>query len=173
MPDDRGETQDEARPSIGTDAHDDGSQTPTSRSARRFRVREFVRWSDVDKAGIIHWGAYVRFFEIIETEMFRAVGLPYSQIFDRLDFWLPRVRQHFEFRAPAFLDDLLEVEAWIGRIGRSSLQINFEVRRAEGDQALTADGHVVMVAIDRVHLRPIPLPESLVRALEPYTAPQP
>ena len=27
-------------------------------------VDEYVRWSDVDKAGIIFYGAYVRFFEI-------------------------------------------------------------------------------------------------------------
>ena len=54
--------------------------------ADHFRIREFVRWSDVDKAGIIHWGAYVRFFEMAETEMFRAVGLPYSRVFEQFDF---------------------------------------------------------------------------------------
>jgi YbgC/YbaW family acyl-CoA thioester hydrolase len=135
----------------------------------RFRIREFVRWGDVDKAGIICWASYARFFEIVETEMFRAVGLPYSQLFDRFDFWLPRVQQHFEFRSPAVLDDLLEVEAWIGRIGRSSLRINFEVRRAEGDRALTADGHVVMVAIDQRTHRPIPVPPEVVEALRPFT----
>jgi acyl-CoA thioester hydrolase len=136
--------------------------------SNRFRVREFVRWSDVDMAGIICWGAYVRFFEMVETELFRAVGFPYSRLFETFDFWLPRVQQHFEFRAPALLDDLLEVEAWIGRIGTSSLRINFEVRRAEGDRALTADGYVVMVAIDRKNLRPIPVPRGLVEAIEPY-----
>jgi acyl-CoA thioester hydrolase len=135
----------------------------------RFRVREFVRWSDVDMAGIICWGAYVRFFEMVETELFRAAGYPYSRLFETFDFWLPRVQQHFEFRAPALLDDLLEVEAWVGRVGRSSLQINFEVRRAEGDCAVTADGYVVMVAIDREQYRPIPVPGPVLEALKPYT----
>ena len=31
---------------------------------RPFLVHEYVRWSDVDYAGIIFYGAYVRFFEI-------------------------------------------------------------------------------------------------------------
>ena len=138
--------------------------------ADHFRIREFVRWSDVDKAGIIHWGAYVRFFEMAETEMFRAVGLPYSRVFEQFDFWLPRVEQHFEFRSPAFLDDLLEVEAWVGRVGRSSLRIDFAVYKAnDAARTLTADGHVVMVAIDRQHLRPIPLPPDVVAALAPHT----
>ncbi len=64
--------------------------------SERFRSREFVRWSDVDKAGIICYGSYVRFFEIAETELFRSVGYPYSTMFDELDIWLPRKLLHFE-----------------------------------------------------------------------------
>src|SRR2546425_3650192 len=37
-------------------------------------IEEYVRWSDVDFAGIIFYGSYVRFFEIAETELFRACG---------------------------------------------------------------------------------------------------
>ena len=41
-------------------------------------IEEYVRWSDVDFAGIIFYGSYVRFFEIAETELFRACGLARS-----------------------------------------------------------------------------------------------
>lgn len=44
--------------------------------AKLFTVDERVRWSVVDKAGIIFCGAYVRFFEIAEMELFRASGIP-------------------------------------------------------------------------------------------------
>jgi len=57
----------------------------------KFRIQERVRWGDVDAARIIFYGAYIRFFEIAETELFRAVGLSYGQMFDELDVWLPRV----------------------------------------------------------------------------------
>ena len=57
-----------------------------------FTIEERVRWGDVDAARIIFYGAYIRFFEIAETELFRAVGLPYGVIFDEIDLWLPRVR---------------------------------------------------------------------------------
>jgi hypothetical protein len=33
-----------------------------------FVIEEYVRWSDVDFAGIIFYGSYVRFFELAETE---------------------------------------------------------------------------------------------------------
>jgi len=77
------------------------AQSEPSPSPGRFRISEFVRWSDVDLAGIICYGAYVRFFEIAETELFRAIGFPYSKLFEEFDFWLPRAQLHFEFRKPA------------------------------------------------------------------------
>ena len=134
--------------------------------AEHFRSKEFVRWSDVDKAGIIFYGAYLRFFEIAETELFREIGCPYSQIFDHFDIWLPRRALHFEFHAPALLDDLLEVEAWVGHIGRTSLRLDFATYKpgAEG-RVLTADGHVVMVATERETLRPVPIPAELIERL--------
>jgi acyl-CoA thioester hydrolase len=136
----------------------------------RFRIGEFVRWSDVDLAGIICYGAYVRFFEIAETELFRAVGYPFSALFEAFDFWLPRAQLHFEFRRPAVLDDHLDVEMWISKVGTSSLRLQFEVRKEAGERELTAEGHAVLVAVARQDLRPIPLPPAFVAALAPYRA---
>ncbi len=136
-----------------------------------FRVREYVRWSDVDAAGIICYGAYVRFFEIAETELFRAAGMPYGKVFERLDLWLPRRALHFEFLAPAFLDDPLEVAIRVGRVGRTSLRLDFEVVRDDAARARTACGDVTLVAIDRKQLRPLPLPAEFIAALAPFTVP--
>ncbi|HVF28092.1 MAG TPA: thioesterase family protein, partial [Pyrinomonadaceae bacterium] len=111
----------------------------------KFRIRERVRWGDVDAARIIFYGAYIRFFEFAETELFRAVGLPYGVMFDELDIWLPRAHLECDFKQAAQLDDLLEVAVYVGRVGTKSLRLNFEVRR-NGDQALTAEAHFVLVS---------------------------
>ena len=140
----------------------------TDAGSGRFRVSEFVRWGDVDLAGIICYGAYVRFFEIAETELFRAVGFPFSQLFEQFDFWLPRAQLHFEFRKPALLDEHLDVEAWVSKVGTSSLRLQFEVRKRTPERELTAEGYAVLVAVARRDLRPIPLPPELIAALAPY-----
>src|ERR1700712_507863 len=120
----------------------------------RCRISEFVRWSDVDLAGIICYGAYVRFFEIAETELFRAIGFPYSKLFEEFDFWLPRAQLHFEFRKPALLDDHLDVEIWIAKVGTSSLRMEFEMRKGTPDRELTAEGYAGVVAVARADLGP-------------------
>ena len=65
---------------------------------RKYSIEERVRWGDVDAARIIFYGAYIRFFEFAETELFRAVGLPYGVMFDELDIWLPRAHLECDFR---------------------------------------------------------------------------
>jgi len=139
----------------------------------KFTIEERVRWGDVDAARIIFYGSYIRFFEIAETELFRAAGMPYGKIFDELDIWLPRVHLECDFHRAAELDDLLEVSVFLGKFGRTSMRLNFEVRRKDIDgrieKDLIATAHFVLVSVRRDALEPIQVPEKLRRALEPYT----
>ena len=134
----------------------------------KFKIEERVRWGDVDAARIIFYGAYIRFFEIAETELFRAVGMPYSRIFDELDVWLPRVHLECDFRRAAQLDDLLEVSVYVGHFGTKSMRINFEVRR-KGEEPLVAEAHFVLAAVRRDTFETVPIPEEFKLRLAPYT----
>ena len=136
---------------------------------KKYTIEERVRWGDVDAARIIFYCAYIRFFEFAETELFRAVGLPYGRIFDELDVWLPRAHLECDFRRAAQLDDLLQVSVYVGRIGTKSLRLNFEVRR-KGEETLYAEAHFVLVAVRRETFETVPVPEELRRLLEPYTS---
>lgn len=132
-----------------------------------FVIDEYVRWSDVDYAGIIFYGAYVRFFEIAETELFREAGLPYGEVFDRFDMWLPRAHLDCDFKYPARLDDRLRVAAYFTRFGNSSIGLAFDVVVARANR-LAAAGHEVLVCTDRKTLKSRPLPDELRKMLEPF-----
>lgn len=135
---------------------------------RPFVIDEYVRWSDVDFAGIIFYGAYVRFFEIAETELFREAGMPYNEVFEHFDLWLPRVHLECDFKYPARLDDRLRVAAYLTRFGRSSIGINFEVIHVEADR-LAASACEVLVCADRTTLKSKPVPPELRKLLAPFT----
>ena len=139
-------------------------------TAQPFIIEEHVRWSDVDAAGIIFYGSYVRFIELAETELFRAAGLPYGEIFHRYDLLLPRVQVHTEFHYPARLDDRLRMAAYFGKVGRKSLTMNFEAIHLGADR-LAAHGYLVLVCADRKTLHSRALPPDLVERLKPYTLP--
>ena len=133
----------------------------------KYTIEERVRWGDVDAARIIFYGAYIRFFEFAETELFRAVGLPYSVMFDELDIWLPRAHLECDFRHAAQLDDLLQVSVFVGRIGTKSLRLDFEVRR-QGETELTASAHFVLVAVRRNTFEAVAVPDEIRQRLAPY-----
>lgn len=137
---------------------------------KKFSIEERVRWGDVDAARIIFYGAYIRFFEFAETELFRAVGLQYGVMFDELKIWLPRVHLELDFRRAARLDDLLEVSVHVGRFGNKSMRLNFEVNRGE---ELIATAHFVLAAVNQDTFETVPIPAELRTKLAPYTAEEP
>ena len=132
-----------------------------------FVVSEFVRWGDIDLAGIICYGAYIRFFELAETEIFRAAGLPFKEMFERYDIWLPRKVMHTEFHSPALLDERLAVVTYFTRIGTTSLTINFDVMDA-GRDLVHATAYQVLVCVTRDGLAKRPLPGEIVEAITPW-----
>ncbi len=135
---------------------------------KKFAIEERVMWGDVDAARIIFYGAYIRFFEFAETELFRAVNLPYSVMFDELDVWLPRVHIECDFHHAAQLDDLLEVSVCVGRFGNKSMRLDFEVRR-KGETELIATAHFVLASVRRDTFETVPIPGELRTRLAEYT----
>ena len=136
---------------------------------KKFTIEERVRWGDVDAARIIFYGAYIRFFEIAETELFRAVGLHYGTMFDEMKIWLPRVHLECDFHRAARLDDLLEVSVYVGRFGTKSMRLNFEVRRRSTEE-LVATAHFVLAAVHQETFETVPVPTELREKLAPYSA---
>ena len=136
---------------------------------KKFTIEERVRWGDVDAARIIFYGAYIRFFEYAETELFREVGLQYGVMFDELNIWLPRVHLECDFKRAARLDDLLEVSVFVGRFGTKSMKLNFEVRR-KGEDELIATAHFVLAAVKQDTFETVPIPTELRERLAPYAA---
>jgi len=121
-------------------------------SGKTFVVREFVRWGDVDPAGIIRYDAYTRFFEIAEGDFFRTLGLKYRELFTRLGVGIPRRVMHIDFLSPPVLDEELEVHVYVSQMGETSMTLNFDfygpsrVPRAIGYLVVvcvTADGNMV------------------------------
>jgi YbgC/YbaW family acyl-CoA thioester hydrolase len=127
-------------------------------------VRQQVQWSDVDAAGIVCYGAFLRYFERAESELFRSAGLSATVLAEEHGLWLVRRRVECDFLRPIRLDEELSISARVQVIGRTSLELRFVVTRA-GEQEASALGRCLLVAVDREALRPVPVPSTLRAAL--------
>jgi acyl-CoA thioester hydrolase len=134
----------------------------------RYRIEEYVRWEDIDAAGIINYQAYLRFFALAEAELFRSAGLAYRFLFETLGLWLPRVHVECDFHRPVRLDDLLVVEAFFSRVGRTSLHLDFEVRRRDQPDGPVATGRYALVCVKQGDFKAVPVPEELRKRIAPW-----
>jgi acyl-CoA thioester hydrolase len=139
---------------------------PAERPA--FVVRERVRWSDVDAAGIIYFGAYTRFTDIAESEFYRSLGFTYAH-FRETGIALPRVHVAFDFFKPAFLDDELTMGVRVGGVGVHSVRLHIDAFR-ETDRALLAEATLVVASIDSSR-KSVALPDAFANALRAHLAP--
>ena len=134
------------------------------------KVHERIRWSDLDAAGILYFGNYVRLFEIGETELFRAAGHPYSnKQFDELGIWMLRVQFNSTFLSSGYIDDLLSIYVWISHIGGASLDIQFAICR---DSVMLGHGVCTIVSTDRKTKKAVKIPETLRNGLKPFISDQ-
>ena len=83
-------------------------------------------------AGIVHFSNFYRFMEEAEHEMFRSLGFKIveNQPDGTVVGW-PRVRASCSFEAPAYYDDLIDIDITIARVGVKSLTMSFHFRRGQ------------------------------------------
>ncbi len=126
-------------------------------ASRPFVTHERVRWADVDLVSIMRFSAFTRLVEVAEQELLRAVGLPYSTLFDNPRIWMPRRRLEIDYFAPARIDDELALVTYVSRMGDTSLTMQVDVRHATRNTLIAAATMVVVcVTVEGFAKRPLP-----------------
>lgn len=88
-------------------------------------VRRRVEWADTDASGKYHNTVAFKLAEQAETRLLTALGLT-EEIYGRL----PRVHMSVDLTESLRFNDEVEVELRVERVGRTSLEYAFAIRRA-------------------------------------------
>lgn len=120
-----------------------------------------VYWEDTDAGGVVYHASYLRFMERARTEGLRTLGLSQQVLQEQADRVFVVRDMQIDFRAPARLDDLLEVRSSLLRPGRASLVFAQEIVRP-GDGRVLVQARVRVACLVASSFRPCALP-ALVR----------
>jgi acyl-CoA thioester hydrolase len=119
-----------------------------------------VRYSEVDRQGVVHNANYLMYFDTTITEYFRALG--YDQQADAkkmgVDFHV--IKSLVEYKASVRFDQEIDIGARVARIGNSSLVFEFAIFLKGGTEALVI-GEIVWVYTSQQTHRPIQIPSSI------------
>lgn len=129
-----------------------------------------VYWEDTDGGGIVYYANYLRFLERARTEWLRQRGHSQQRLVREERILFTVVSLEIEYRAPARLDDELEISCEPHLQGPASLRFAQRICRcgAGAERELLAEANVRVACLDARTLRPRRLPEFLlqVRATE-------
>ena len=95
-----------------------------------------VRWSESDPQGIVYNARYFDYIEIAQVEYFRNLGISLYDESSRRRFDAATVKATLEFKAPARVDNLLNVYTRVSRVGSSSFTMESELYRQCSDELL-------------------------------------
>ena len=131
-----------------------------AKSDFRFMTKIRVRWMECDGQGIVYNGAYLDYLEIGQAEYYRNLGfaiyiIPQSGYFDFVV-----VKSTQEFKAPAKVDEIIELHVRVSNIGDTSLTLNLEIY-AEGNDRLLTSIETVYVGYDTATESTRPVPDAI------------
>jgi acyl-CoA thioester hydrolase len=146
-------------------AHADVVSLPGA--THRYQLRVF--YEDTDAAGIVYYANYLKFIERARTEMMREAGISHTQLMAQQGIAFIVRRCVADFRAPARLDDLLEVRTRIVSLGGASIEAEQVVWHGQ-DSLVRVE--IKLGCIDDSG-RPVRLPEDVNAALARYQPREP
>ena len=131
-----------------------------AKSDFRFKTSVRVRWMECDAQGIVYNGAYLGYLEIGQAEYYRNLGfaiyiIPQSGYFD-----FAVVKSTQEFKAPAKVDEIIELHVRVSNIGNTSLTLNLEIYPEGSDRLLTSI-ETIYVGYDAATESSRPVPNAI------------
>ena len=127
-----------------------------------FRHTLRIYWEDTDAGGVVFYANYLKFFERARTEWLRALGFGQQALRERTGAIFVVTDTQVRYRAPARLDDLLDVTVDLRAGGRASMMI---AQQAWRGSALLAEGDIRIGCVDAGTFRPRRIPTELLCTL--------
>ncbi len=121
-----------------------------------------VYHEDTDAAGIVYYANYLKFAERARTEMLRIAGINQSEMAKRYGMAFAVRNCAIDFRAPARLDDMIEVRSRFTEMVGATASIMQAIWR-DAEVLVSLD---VRVACLRENGRPTRIPVPLRQALQ-------
>jgi acyl-CoA thioester hydrolase len=123
-----------------------------------FRHALRVYWEDTDAGGVVFYANYLKFFERARTEWLRALGVGQQDLRDRTGAIFVVADTTVRYRAPARLDDLLDVTVALAERGAASMRI---AQQAWRGGELLAEGDIRIGCVDATSFKPCRIPNDI------------
>lgn len=124
-----------------------------------------VYWADTDAGGVVYHSNYLDYCERARTEWLRDRGFSQQRLAAEEGVLFTVAGLTIDYRAPARLDDLLDVRTRVREGGRATIEFEQEVWREGESPLLLASLRVRVACVDAATFRPRRIPDSIRKEL--------
>ena len=129
--------------------------------SKQFVLNVRVYFSDTDAVGIVYHANYLDFAERARTEFLRENGIDINDLIKQNIYFVLRA-SNIEYLAPAKIDDLISITAYISKLGNTSLEVMHEMVNAQtGVKLAEVKTTLVTIKMKNGVPTPIPVPEII------------
>jgi acyl-CoA thioester hydrolase len=121
-----------------------------------------VYWEDTDAGGVVFYANYLKFFERARTEWLRHLGVQQQRLRDDTGAIFVVIDTRVRYRAPARLDDALQVSVQLQQRGTASMTL---FQQAWRGATLLADGEIRIGCVDGGTFKPRRIPNEVLTTL--------
>ena len=125
-----------------------------------------MHYALTDQMGVVYYGNYAQFYEIVRTEAIRQLGYTYKDI-EAMGIIMPVVEMNSKFLRPAKYDDLITVKTTLRELPTGHA-INFFFEIFNEDDKLLNAGNVVLYFMEAVTMKRAKMPTELEEKLKGY-----
>jgi 4-hydroxybenzoyl-CoA thioesterase len=131
-----------------------------------FTTPYYVRFADVDNAGIFYYPRFFHAFHVAFEQWWEhGVGRAYHVVLHQDKVGFPAVHIECDFKKPIGFGDPMEIRLGVTSIGKRSVIFRYEfAHRETGDVHASAD--ITKAIVDMDEWKPIRPPEHLLEAIE-------
>lgn len=143
---------------------DRNSPAPTN----LFTERQTVRFQHCDPAGIVFYPRYYEMLNLTVERLFEsAIGWSWNQLHKELHVTVPTVRIETDFFEASYMEDRLDFELRLDRLGRSSLSFNILCKCGDEERLKAL---ITLVCIDLTRKKAVPWPDPIRARVEAIMA---
>lgn len=89
-----------------------------------------VRYGETDAMKYAYYGNYAEYLEVARVELFRSLGISYSEI-EKRGIWLPVSEYKIKYLKPAFYDEKLTIHTYIKKFPGVKIEFEYEIFNEE------------------------------------------
>ncbi|QGQ46350.1 acyl-CoA thioesterase [Metabacillus sediminilitoris] len=131
---------------------------------RSNEIELLVNWGDTDKAGIVYYPNYFKWFDIAGHQFFRSCDLSPRQLEEERQIIVPMLDARCSFEKPLLYEDVITIKTQVAEINNKTIKLNHEVFRGE---TRTGFGYELRGWVKQTNnvIKAVPIPEDVIAIL--------